>query len=185
MATKDKGIHCTPSNQQFECFADADFAGNWDFDAVDDRASARSRTGFVIKYANLPITWASKLQTECALISTESKYVWLSTALREAIPMIDFMDKLITAGFKFNIDHPKIYCKAFKDNEGALEMARTPKFRPGSKHINVKYHHFHDSIESGKIFMFPIDTKEHQADILTKLLDEKAFVYLGQLIMGW
>jgi hypothetical protein len=184
-ATKDKGIICKPSNDPFECYADADYAGNYDYECTDDKATAWSRTGFVIKYAGMPIVWASKLQTECALSTTESEYISLSTALREAIPMIDFLEELTTAGFKFNIDHPTIFCKAFEDNEGALEMARSPKFRPRTKHINVKYHHFHDCIESGKIIMAAIDTKEQQADILTKPLDEQTFLYICNLLMEW
>jgi hypothetical protein len=48
----------------------------------------------------------------------------LSTALREVIPMIDFLQELVDAGFHLNLEDPVIKCKAFKDNEGALEMTR-------------------------------------------------------------
>jgi hypothetical protein len=89
--------------------------------------------------------------------------------------MMDFLQELTNAGFKLNINHPTISCKPFEDNERALEMARSPKFRPRTKHIDVKYHHFHDSIESGKIHMSGIDTKEQQANILTKPLDKQTF----------
>jgi hypothetical protein len=64
-------------------------------------------------------------------------------------------------------------------------MARSPKFRPRTKHINVKYHHFHDSIESGIIHMKDINTTEQQADIFTKPLAEAPFKYLRKLFMGW
>ena len=39
---------------------------------------------------------------------------------------------------------PKIHCKVFEDNSGALEMARTPKLRPHMKHSNNTYHHFRE-----------------------------------------
>jgi Reverse transcriptase (RNA-dependent DNA polymerase) len=131
LSTRDKGIICDPTRDTVHCYADADFAGNWNADyAVDDRNTARSRTGFVIKYASMPITWASKMQTEIALSSTESEYIALSMALRETLPMIGFLEELIAAGFEFNTTGSKIICKAFEDNEGALEMARSPKFRP-------------------------------------------------------
>jgi hypothetical protein len=120
-----------------------------------------------------------------ALSSTESEYISLSTSLREAIPMIDFINELVDAGFIFNTNQPKVKCKAFEDNEGALEMARSPRFRPCTKHINIKYHHFHESIESGKIIMEAIDTKDQQADILTKPLADELFIRLRKLIMGW
>jgi len=37
---------------------------------------------------------------------------------------------------------PKIHCKVFEDNEGAIEIANVPKMRPRTKHLNIKYHHF-------------------------------------------
>ena len=99
--------------------------------------------------------------------------------------MIDFMTELQNAGFHFNTTHSAILCKAFEDNEGALEMVRSPKFRPRTKHINIKYHHFHESIESGKITMHAIDTTQQQADICTKPLIIRSFIYLRKLISGW
>lgn len=186
LETRSKGIQCNPTTEPVECFADADFAGNWDVHtAGEDRNTARSRTGYIIKYASMPISWASKLQTEVALSSTESEYIALSTALREVLPMINFLEELIEAGFEFNLCGSKIYCKAFEDNEGALEMARSPKFRPRTKHINIKYHHFHDSIDSKKILMEAIDTLDQQADIMTKPVEETLFVRLRKRIHGW
>jgi hypothetical protein len=60
---------------------------------------------------------------------------------------------------------PKVYCKAFKDNSGALELARLPKIRPWTKHINIKYHHFREYVHLGLIEMLPISTTEQVADI--------------------
>jgi hypothetical protein len=95
------------------------------------------------------------------------------------------LEELKQHGFEFNINNNKIICKAFEDNEGALEMARSPKFRPRTKHINIKYHHFHDAIEAGKIKMFKIGTLDQQVDILTKPLRVEAFVKLRKIVMGW
>jgi hypothetical protein len=99
--------------------------------------------------------------------------------------MINFLCEMVTAGFQFVLSGLTIKCNTFDDNEGALEMARSPNFCPRTKHINIKYHHFHDSIETGKVVMCGVDTKEQQADILTKPLKESLFVYLRKLIMGW
>ena len=38
---------------------------------------------YIISYGGCPIIWASKLQTEVVLSSTESEYVGLSESLRE------------------------------------------------------------------------------------------------------
>jgi Reverse transcriptase (RNA-dependent DNA polymerase) len=101
--TKDKGITCTPNDDSVECYADADSAGNWHEDiAAMDRATARSGSGYVVKYAGMPLTWGSKLQTETALSATEAEYISLSTALREALPIINYFCELRDNGFMFN-----------------------------------------------------------------------------------
>jgi hypothetical protein len=60
-----------------------------------------------------------------------------------------------------------VYCKVFEDNSGDLELARLPKLRPRTKHINVCYHHFREHVHKGLIKIFPIDTKDQ---LLTHLL---------------
>ena len=47
-------------------------------------------------------------------------------------------------------DGISISYKVFEDNNGALEMANKPKFRPRTKHIGIKYHHFRDRVRCGK-----------------------------------
>ena len=39
---------------------------------------------------------------------------------------------------------PNVHCKLFEDNNGALELAKAPRYRPRTKHIAVKYHHFRE-----------------------------------------
>jgi hypothetical protein len=70
---------------------------------------------------------------------------------------------------------PKVYCKAFEDNSGALEIFRVPKMRPRTKHINLKYHHFREFVRLGKIHVYPISTKDQIAELLTKPLPQNIF----------
>jgi hypothetical protein len=70
---------------------------------------------------------------------------------------------------------PNVYCKVFEDNAGALELARLPKLRPRTKHINVCYNHFCKHLQKGLIKIFPIDTKGQIADALTKALAQNDF----------
>jgi Reverse transcriptase (RNA-dependent DNA polymerase) len=115
LSTKDKGIICTPTNESVDCCAGADFSGNWNSEiAATDKATARCRSGYVIKYAGVPVTWGSKLQTKTALSATEAEYIALSTALREGIPIIDYLQELSDHGFKFNNDNNEVLCKAFR-----------------------------------------------------------------------
>ena len=80
---------------------------------------------------------------------------------------------------------PKVHCKAFEDNTGALEISRTPKMQPRTKHLNIKYHHFREYVQNGSITIHSVPTEEQQADIFTKALGEKTFVYLRAKVMGW
>ena len=67
--------------QSFDVYVDADFCSLWNREtAQDDPTTAKSRSGYVITYANCPIIWASKMQTTYSLSTTEAKYHALSTA---------------------------------------------------------------------------------------------------------
>jgi hypothetical protein len=77
-----------------------------------------------------------------------------------------------------------VHCKAFEDNSGALEMAKTHKLRPRTKYINVKYHHFRAHVDK-TITIHKIDTKDQLADGLTKPLDVIAFQIFRDRVMGY
>ena len=70
LATKDKGLLIRPNEQKFfECWVDADFSDNWrQRDAHNDPMTAKSRSGWIVRFAGAPITWASKIQTITALL---------------------------------------------------------------------------------------------------------------------
>ena len=141
--TRDKGTILRPTNDHgLEVYVDADFAGNWDPNEWNDRDTARSRHGYIIMYAGCPILWKSQLQNEIALSSTESDYTGLSYALREAIPIMNLFKEMKEVGIPVISDKPKVLCKVFEDNTGALEIAKVAKFRPRTKHLNNRLHHF-------------------------------------------
>jgi hypothetical protein len=79
-------------------------------------------------------------------------------------------------GFPVLCTEPYVYCKVFEDNSGALELARLPKLRPRTKHINIVYHHFREAVRHGDIKIFPIATGDQIADVLTKALPQNLFV---------
>ena len=79
---------------------------------------------------------------------------------------------------------PKIYCKAFEDNSGALELARLPKMQPRTKAINVVYHHFREYVRLGLISIYPVSTDDQLADIFTKPLTQNTFVRFRKLLCG-
>ena len=167
--TRDKGLILKPDRSKtFEVWVDADFSGNFDRSDTENRDTARSRHGYYVMYKGCPLTWKSQLQTEITLSSTESEYTGLSYALRETIPIMETLKEMHKYGFKIPHTTPNVKCEVFEDNSGALEMARTHKFRPRTKHINVKLHHFRDYVSRGDITITKVDTKDQLADILTK-----------------
>jgi hypothetical protein len=183
--TQDKGIIMNPDTSRgIECFVDASFAGDWERSRSDDPTTVMSRTGFVILYMGCPMVWVSKMQIEIALSTTESEYIALSQAMRDVIPFVNLTDEIGTLYSKRH-PKPKVICKLFEDNNGALALANEYKYRPRTKHIALKWHHFRSFVKSGKIEILPIDTKEQLGDQFTKALDEQTFVYLRYKLVGW
>eukprot|EP00957_Ditylum_brightwellii_P171472 13053879-Ditylum_brightwellii.AAC.1 len=57
------GLNTRPdTNRGLETYVDASFAGEWSSANSEEPMSVLSRTGYIIKYANCPIAWTSKLQ---------------------------------------------------------------------------------------------------------------------------
>jgi hypothetical protein len=167
---------------------DADFLGQYVKGAPDmhlDAMTAKSRTGFMITYAGCPITWGSTLQRESALSTTESEYMAISESFRSLLPMMDLLEEAREKGVPVKSGPPIVHCKAFEDNSGALELARLPKMRPRTKHINVKYHHFREAVAKGRVTIQHVASKDQLGDALTKNLPRELFVSLQKRYVGW
>ena len=192
-ATRDKNIICNPANNKsYECWVDTDFAGGFDPKiAGTDPTTSKSCSGWAIAYAGCPVTWASKLKTLTALPTREAKYFALSTACRELIPMMELTKEIRSYIIKSHPAMPKIHCKVFEDNSGALEMVHTPKLRLRMKHINNAYHHFCEYTQPSSdgaqptIEIVPVSTDEQLGDILTKPVPAPAFITLCMTLLGW
>lgn len=187
LGTMNKGMHFVPDMQQgLEVFVDADFAGAWDPEDTGNRDTARSRYGYIVRLFGCPILWKSSLQTEIALSTTEAEYTGLSHALRDVVPIMNVLkQEMKEMGLPVNKSEADIHCRVFEDNSGAVEIAREKKYRPRTKHLNCKLHHFRGYVESGAISIHPISTTEQPADYLTKSLPYEQFERLRRMIMGW
>ena len=69
----------------FKCYVDADWAGNWNKKHPNDLTGVLSHTRYLVKYANCPIVWGSKMQSPVALSTTEAELIVLSSTLCEVI----------------------------------------------------------------------------------------------------
>jgi Reverse transcriptase (RNA-dependent DNA polymerase)/GAG-pre-integrase domain len=187
VGTQDKGLILNPRSHSFECYVDADFVGNWDRVNADvDPSTAKSRTGYVIMYGGCPMVWASKLQREVALSTTEAEYNALSESLREVISTMQLLKETKEKLHWVTTNQPpEVHCKVFEDNSGALEMSRLPKMRPRTKHICVRMHHFREHVRKGLISLHKIPTRYQLADIATKPQPVKLFVEQRESLMQW
>jgi hypothetical protein len=114
-----------------------------------------------------PIVWVSKLQSEISLSTVETKYIALSTAIRDIIPLMDQVQEMDLIYGNAN-PQPKVHCIVFEDNNGTLELANKPHYCPRTKHIAVKYHHLREHVHNKLVSIEPIDTKDQIADQFTK-----------------
>jgi hypothetical protein len=186
--TAMEGLILSPdTNLSLHCYVDSDFCGMWKKeDAANNPMTSKSRMGFAIHYSGCTLLWASKIQQQTSLSSTEAEYVALSTAMRDLLPMMDILKELKANKIELPNIPPTIHCKVFEDNSGALELARLPKIRPRTKHINVMYHHFRERVApQGEIIIAPINSADQPADFLTKPLALESFRRHRKFLMGW
>jgi hypothetical protein len=94
-------------------------------------------------------------------------------------------------GFSVTSSQPRVDCKAFEDNSGALELAHLPKMRPQTKHINIKYHHVREHIHLGLIEVLAISSyltrtgRQLAGDIFTKPLAQNTFLKLRKALLHY
>ena len=126
-----------------------------------DPACGKSRSGFVIVYAGVPVMWQSKLQTETALSTMEVEIIALAACMRELIPIMDMVQLLAVAvGIPAGDVNMKV--SVHEDNLGALVLAETLplQFTPRSKYYATKTIWFREEIHKRGIKLLKIDTSE-------------------------
>lgn len=151
--TVDMKLKCTnQKSEKMYCYTDSDWGSD-----VDTR---RSCAGHVITMAGGAVSWSSKRQATVALSSTEAEYMATSSAVCDLIWLKQLANEL---------DQSMEKCvTVFCDNESAIKLAKLDAFRPRTKHIDIRFHHLREKIESGVIDIKYISTDDNTADMLTK-----------------
>ena len=121
----DIGIRFQPDpNKGFECYCNTNFSGLWNKQfACHGPSTVKSRSRWIVFYAGCPIIWASRLQTQVALLTTEAEYIAMSQSLRDVLPIMVLIQEMKEKSFQVICTQSYIYCKVFEDNSGALELA--------------------------------------------------------------
>jgi hypothetical protein len=185
LGTKDKGLIIDPKDESFDCWVDASHASEGSSEtAINDLNTARSRMEYMICYAWFPMLWASKMQTEIVLYRTEAEYIALPQSMREILPIMWLLADAQGRGIKVNGKVCQMHCNVFEDNEGSIKIAKVPKMRPRTKHLNIKYHHFREEVKKGTINVHYVNTGEQMVDMLTKPLEQTLFERHREKMMG-
>jgi hypothetical protein len=146
-----------------------DLVGYSDSDWGGDPSTRRSTAGFIFNIGSGAISWSSKRQPTVALSTCEAEYqgqtqaakeaVWLRSLLKELNPVEQTPYATI------------IYC----DNQGAISLAKDPKFHPRTKHIAIQHHWVREKIADQEVDLQYVETNRQIADGLTKALPKDTF----------
>ena len=122
------------------------------------------------------MTWKSQMQTEITLSSAKSECTGLSCALPKAILIVETLKEMKRRGFPVSSTKPKVHCKAFEDDTGAVEIARVHKHCPQTKHLNDKLHHFKDCVDCKEMSVHHAKTENQPANCMMKGVNENTLV---------
>lgn len=146
-------------NEQPVGYCDSDWAG--------DEDNSKSTAGYIFMFAGGVVSWASKKQTVIALSTCEAEYMTLTLAAQEAIWIKELLNEL----FPNSTEAIKIFC----DNQGAIDLSKTGKYKTRTKHIRIRYHFIRECISNGDVRISKIETENQIADYLTKVLSKQKF----------
>jgi hypothetical protein len=153
------------TNLKLEAYVDADWAT-----CKEDRVS---QTGYIIMMMNGPVIWRSRKQKSVALSTMDAEYMALSDVIKEVVWVRSLLRSI---GYKMNEATP-----IYEDNNACIELARDPKHRERSKHIDIRYHFIRDLISKGEVRIERCDTNLQLADGFTKALPIEKFNRLNNL----
>ena len=127
--TKDNGLVFNPSKKLVvDCYAGVDFTGLWGHENPQDPICDRSRTGFVATFANCPLLWVSKIQTDIALSTLQSEYAALSHSVRALLPLKSLIKEVID---NLGIDSEMLKSSTIcEDNNGDIFVVTSPRMTP-------------------------------------------------------
>jgi hypothetical protein len=141
-------------------YTDLDYAG-----CLDTR---QLTSGYIFKFGNGAISWRSKLHDCTTTKTTETEYVVVSYAAKEAL----WLGRLARA---FRQCNSKWTPTDFSDSQGAVALAKNPVHHNASKHIEVRYHFVRDCAIKELLSLEKVSTTDNVADAMTKSLSTDRF----------
>lgn len=152
------------SRDELEGYADANFAEN---------RGRKSNSGYIFMLFGAAISWSCKRQTCVAMSSTESEFIALSEACKEA----QWLRRLLS-DFQLEVVSPTII---HEDNQSCLEQIKEEKFSDRSKHVDTRVYFVKDHVDKGEVRCIYCPTEDMLGDMLTKPLSGPRLMKLRKL----
>ena len=130
----------------------------------------RSISGFYVFLGESLISWKYKKQQVVSRSSAESEYRAMTAVTSE----IAWLIALLSTFGHIHKEPTFLYC----DNKAALHIAANLVFHERTKHIEIDCHFIREKIYGGVIKTFHVPTRHQLADLFTKPLNQKQFLYL-------
>ncbi|CAM8922241.1 unnamed protein product [Rhodiola kirilowii] len=146
-------------------YVDADFASDGD--------SRKSNTSYVFTLSGNCIVWKSRLQPLVAQSTTESEYVAICDACKEAVWLQSMLKET-----KLIEKNAVIY----SDSQSALQLSKNPVYHERTKHIDIKYHYIRSLVETGAVYLLKVDTADNPSDFGTKIVTNAKFKHCLNLL---
>ena len=152
--------------------------GHSDSDWASTKEDRRSTTGYVFSLNDDGplISWKSKKQHTVALSSCEAEYMALTHATQEAIFL-----SMLSNEFSSNSHQPIMI---YGDNQGSLDMIKSPISNDRSKHIDIKHHFIREKYQEGTINVSYVPTDENVADLFTKPATKPKLTKFQKMLFG-
>ncbi|KAL2497738.1 cysteine-rich RLK (RECEPTOR-like protein kinase) 8 [Abeliophyllum distichum] len=147
--------HCSEGIKLKE-YVDANYA--------TDRDSRKSTISYAFTLCNSCISWKSRLQHIVALSTTESEYVAITEAVKEALWLKGLLSELKL------LYNPVV---VFSDSQSAIQLCKNPVFHDRTKHMDVRLHFNSDIVSKNQIHLEKIPTQANPSDMRTKHLSLK------------
>jgi len=119
-------------------------------------------SGYTFMLHGGAVSWSAQWQEIISLSTTESEYVAITHAAKEAL----WIRSLLSQLFPGKLDPTTL----FSDNQSTIALTRDHQYHARTKHIDIRFHFICYVIENGSIRLIYCLTDDMVTDTLTKAL---------------